>query len=826
MSKRTDSVSLEYVPHPEDDANLPGASPSMKSQTRQLVAIMFTDIVGYTAMMGKDEQRAFELLDKNRGIQKPIIEEFNGQLIKELGDGILATFPTVSQAVHAAVQILQASVASEFQLHIGIHTAEVVFENGDVFGDGVNIAARLQTLAPPNGIYISQSVNNNIANRKEIRTQFVKTEYLKNVKEPVQIYEVILQSDPGEGTVEARVGHSTSHKNAGFASESGYNTDVFISYRQNDNKSPSGSRTDGWVTEFVHNLSLELEATVKGKVTIYFDQNPHDGLLENHDVDESLAGRLNSLIFIPIISQTYCDPGCYAWHNEFLEFIKLAEADPIGMSIKVASGNTASRILPVRIHELDSYDIQLLEKELKTRLRPIDLIFKAPGVNRPLRAKEDDPLKNVNKVIYRDQINKVANAIKEIISGVKIQEEKQPVPEKIKTDASSLSVPLTATSMRSITVKPFTAAEQPEEAFLAEGLAEEILTSFSVIKSYKVANPSVAALTLEGALKANKNSLNVNLQLIESHSKKILWSGAYQCTKAEIFGLHPRIISELNTKLGITLKEAEYKSIRMIAGSNPAAQELNWKGRSLWRRRGNDLIKSLDCFEQAAQIEPAFAQAHSGSAMALILMGYYNLVPFEDAMKKAKEAAFRALELDASIQEAYLSLAFISLCYEWNWPEAEHNFIKVFAINPLGTSAMKRYQLCLGQIKYDFEEADAEPMGGIPYFLHAYALLHQGKLEEALVSAKQAVDRDPESFMAKRALGLSYLGLGHEEDALKMLKEATQLSNRHPWMLFDLMGAYATAANNDEAQSIMDEALAGANSLPARINDFFFKQVL
>ena len=72
---------------------------------RQLAAIMFTDIVGYTGLMGRDEQKAFELLNKNRQIQKPIIEEYNGKWIKELGDGVMASFNTVSDAVAAAIKI-------------------------------------------------------------------------------------------------------------------------------------------------------------------------------------------------------------------------------------------------------------------------------------------------------------------------------------------------------------------------------------------------------------------------------------------------------------------------------------------------------------------------------------------------------------------------------------------------------------------------------------------------------------------------------------------------------------------------------------------------
>ncbi|MBK6635565.1 MAG: adenylate/guanylate cyclase domain-containing protein [Chitinophagaceae bacterium] len=147
------------------------------SISRQLAAIMFTDIVGYTALMGNNEQKAFELLRKNREIQKPIIEEFGGRWIKELGDGVMASFPAVSNAVYAAIKIQEACHHDgAFELRIGIHQGEVVFENDDIFGDPVNIASRLQSLAPPAGIYVSESVQRDLRNKNEIRSEFVREE--------------------------------------------------------------------------------------------------------------------------------------------------------------------------------------------------------------------------------------------------------------------------------------------------------------------------------------------------------------------------------------------------------------------------------------------------------------------------------------------------------------------------------------------------------------------------------------------------------------------------------------------------------------------------
>src|ERR1700733_3909077 len=162
------------------------------AQFRQLAAIMFTDIVGYTALMGEDEDKAFEILRKNRQLQKPVIEKYNGKWIKELGDGVLASFPAVSDAVLCASEIQNVCNGNnEFKLRIGIHLGEVLFENEDIFGDGVNIASRLQSIAPIGGIWVSESVQKNISNKKEILTRFIREETLKNVKDPVRIYEVI-----------------------------------------------------------------------------------------------------------------------------------------------------------------------------------------------------------------------------------------------------------------------------------------------------------------------------------------------------------------------------------------------------------------------------------------------------------------------------------------------------------------------------------------------------------------------------------------------------------------------------------------------------------
>jgi len=192
----------------------------------------------------------------------------------------------------------------------------------------------------------------------------------------------------------------------------GYNYDIFISYRQKDYKG------DQWVSEFVEALKTELESTFKEEISVYFDINRQDGLLETNDVDASLKGKLKCLIFIPIISRTYSDPKSYAWEYEFKAFVEMASKDQFGLKVKLPNGNVSSRVLPIQIHEIAQQDKITIERLLGGALRSIEFIYKESGVNRPLRSNEWHPDNNQNKTNYLNQINKVANAIDEILNGL------------------------------------------------------------------------------------------------------------------------------------------------------------------------------------------------------------------------------------------------------------------------------------------------------------------------------------------------------------------------------------------------------------------------
>ncbi|HEX6890865.1 MAG TPA: SUMF1/EgtB/PvdO family nonheme iron enzyme [Chryseolinea sp.] len=159
--------------------------------------VMFSDVVGYTAMMGEDESEALLKLQENHRVQKTLLEKFGGTFVKEIGDGLLAYFPTADSAVLCCCEIQkQVNAGVGLKVRIGLNQAEIIIENNDIFGDGVNIASRIEALADPGGIYFSESVATSLS--ESIRKDCVKMGMakLKNVKAPVMIFALQGESLP------------------------------------------------------------------------------------------------------------------------------------------------------------------------------------------------------------------------------------------------------------------------------------------------------------------------------------------------------------------------------------------------------------------------------------------------------------------------------------------------------------------------------------------------------------------------------------------------------------------------------------------------------
>ncbi|HEX6891568.1 MAG TPA: tetratricopeptide repeat protein [Chryseolinea sp.] len=508
----------------------------------------------------------------------------------------------------------------------------------------------------------------------------------------------------------------------------GFEYDIFISYRHKDNK------YDGWVSDFVANLKRELGATLKEEVSVYFDENPTDGLLETHNVDKSLQQKLKCLIFIPIVSQTYCDPKSFAWQHEFCAFNKIAKSDAIGRDIKLRNGNFASRILSIKIHSLDPKDKELIENELGEILRSIDFIFKSPGVNRPLRSNEDHPQDNINRTFYRDQLNKVANAIKEIISSVRGEDVEEtgvtataavPVTKAVRRITNRplfmTLVALVALAAgwfvsttfhtgtdvvditdKSIAVLPFAnMSSDPEQEYFSNGLTEDIITQLAKVNALKVISRTSVmqykefpkpvkevgremgvTYVLVGSVQRAGDQVRISAQLIQAATDKNIWAESYDRPLKDIFAIQREVATSIASVLKGALTTNEKNQLSRDKTANLQAYDFYLRGKfALEERARSNIYKAKAYFEQAIALDSGFALAYCGLADVHLLLCIRGYVDAKPVLEEAKEYLDKALELDPLSAEIQTSSGFWHRQI-FDFREAESRFRKSIAMNP------------------------------------------------------------------------------------------------------------------------------------------------
>jgi len=161
----------------------------MDRQRRHLAAILFTDIVGYTAMMQQNESKAVTIAKRYLSVLQNAVSEFNGEILNDYGDGSLCSFPSATDAVKCAIRIQQElKHEPNVPLRIGLHIGEIFFEDGKVFGDGVNVASRVQSLGQANTILFSGEINNKVKNNPEFTSVSLGKFEFKNVDDPVEVF--------------------------------------------------------------------------------------------------------------------------------------------------------------------------------------------------------------------------------------------------------------------------------------------------------------------------------------------------------------------------------------------------------------------------------------------------------------------------------------------------------------------------------------------------------------------------------------------------------------------------------------------------------------
>ena len=622
----------------------------------------------------------------------------------------------------------------------------------------------------------------------------------------------------------------------------GYNYDIFISYRQKDNKG------DRWVSEFVEALKIELESTFKEEISVYFDINPHNGLLETHDVDASLKEKLKCLIFIPIISRTYCDPKSFAWEHEFKAFVEQASKDQFGLKVKLANGNIASRVLPIRIHDLDIEDIKLYESIIGGVIRGIEFIYKEPGVNKPLTSV-DDQKKNLNNTNYKIQINKTANAIKEIISGLKkgtyatekeVTENYEPSSGIRKDDIieqtakgiinqkskkwpvimlsfflviiGSLGInKITrcnrqthqlAKSEKTIAVLPFrNLSNDTTQLYFCDGFMEELLNNLQKVKSFTVRSRTSSDrfrdteksletmgkelnvnYLVEGSIGREGNNLRIWIQLIDTKADKHLWSNNYTREMKDIFSIQSEIANEIAMELKTKLSPEEINKIKKRPTRNIEAYNLYLLGKFYINQNESEPLKQgIRCFKNAIQLDSTFALAYVGLSQCYQFMVRYSWMPRDEIYQEAKEAVIKAIKLDESLGEAHATLGLIMIVFNWDIYGPEEEFQKAIQLSP-GCSEV--------------------------YSSYAQYLRWIGRYDEGILIAKRAIELDPLTPITNMWLGAINFYAGHYDESIEDLHKVLEIDSAYDYAYGHLAFNYALKGLYPEAIRYADKTLS------------------
>lgn len=393
-----------------------------------------------------------------------------------------------------------------------------------------------------------------------------------------------------------------------------------------------------------------------------------------------------------------------------------------------------------------------------------------------------------------------------------------------------------------IAVLPFdNYSPDQSDAYIADGLTEEIITVLSKIENlhviartsvmkYKdkaknvaeIANELNIGIVLEGSVRKDNNRIRVTAQLIETKTQTHLWAESYDKILDHIFELQDDIAFQIANALQITLMDIEKSNIEKRYTHNIEAYNAYLKGRYFWNMRTpENLVKGMEYFQYAIEKDPQFALAYTGIADSYHLLSSYGVLPPKVGFPKAKEAAQKAIEIDENLAEGYNSLAAVNLLYDWDWDAAKNGFEKALQIN---SKYVQAYSWCAMyfQIHKKFDRAfeliekriSLDPQSAIARTDLGQVNYHAGNYEQAIIEYKKSLELDSNYVYTHAYLGQAYAMSNQMPAAEQSFQQAVRLTDgKDPACLAGLAFVYAIRGKTNQAQSIIEQLISAGSKI-------------
>jgi len=392
---------------------------------------------------------------------------------------------------------------------------------------------------------------------------------------------------------------------------------------------------------------------------------------------------------------------------------------------------------------------------------------------------------------------------------------------------------------RCIAVLPFSnLSTDPENDYFSDGITEDIITQLSKISAFKVISRSSSmryrqtektmreiadelgvGMLLEGSVRRAGGNLRITARLIEAESDAHLWAEAYDRELTDVFAIQTDVAFSVASALQTALTPGEQARIEARPTDNMRAYDLCLLGRHhAARLTAEGLTQAIEYFEKALEHDPAYAAAYAGlaDAHALSAIGYRPVEP-RDALGQAKDAVFRAIELDETLAEAHAPLGHIYAWFEFKWDDAKREFERAVELNPSSVQAHQYYgQYFLPMRDYDSayvelkRALELDPLSVVLTTELCWPPMYAGDQERAREQVLKALEMDPLFPLAHFNLAQTYHFQGRYLEAIPIYEKAVELSGGVWFIRSYLAGAYVAAGQKERAEAIGAELLEDA----------------
>jgi serine/threonine protein kinase/Tfp pilus assembly protein PilF len=387
----------------------------------------------------------------------------------------------------------------------------------------------------------------------------------------------------------------------------------------------------------------------------------------------------------------------------------------------------------------------------------------------------------------------------------------------------------------SIAVLPFeNLSGDPEQEYFVEGMHEELITELSKISALKViSRPSVMRyrnsekplpeiakeLNVEGIIAGSAlkegGRVRISVQLIEAETERNLWAEKYEKDYHDILMLHGEVALNIAEEIRIAVTTAEQTRLASERPVNSEAHELYLKGRYYWNRFSPEWTeRAISYYKQAVEKDPTYALPYTGLAEVYVLLSIgFAVLPTRDNVPQARKAALKALEIDPTLAEAYVSLGLIAACYDWDRQAAKKHFERALELNPNSVNAHRWIEIYLALLEGEYHQAithleRAQELD--PLDLHVKARLgwnywYLRDFDRAVEQFKVVIDFDPNNQLGYLGLRDVYSLKGMYDKSIEEGEKALNLGMRSDAVIGGLGSIYGFAGKKDKALELLSE---------------------